>query len=77
MCNCSKPVTKTECERLKKFHTDPEKRFFIYHIFNEGLKVRMVPPGINPNTIAQQAGFYNEAGQIEFYHVSEHPCIHE
>lgn len=78
MCNCSKVVTQTECQMLKEFNDDPLKRFFIYHISDEtGLEVAHVPEGQNPNQIALERGFKNESGQIEWFHISEHPCIHE
>lgn len=79
MCNCSKQVTETECTRLKKHLNDPEKRFFIYHIFDDkrGLKIAQVPPGKTPNEVAIERGFINESGNVEWFHVSEHPCLYE
>lgn len=78
MCNCSKPVTQTECQKLREFATDPEKRFFIYHIFNDkGLQVAFVPSNKNPNEIAIERGFVDEKGLAEYYNVKEHPCLHE
>lgn len=76
MCNCSKPITANECEDLIGYYNDQFKRFFIFHISDkEGLIVRMVPKGINPATIAEEAGFYNSENELEFYHIREHPCI--
>lgn len=79
MCNCSKTVTQTECQRLIEFATDPQKRFFIYHIFDDdrGLEVAYVKPGDNPNELALERGFVNEEGIPEWYNVKEHPCIYE
>lgn len=78
MCNCSKQVTKTECQQLIEYATDPMKRFFIYHVFdNTGLEVAYVPVGDNPNSVALKRGFVNEEGIPEWYNVKEHPCIHE
>ena len=73
-CNCSKPIPKSDCERLRKFNKDP--RLFIYHIFNDkGLVVAYVPKGENPNDIARERGFFNENGQLEWYVTTEHPCL--
>lgn len=73
-CNCSKPIPKSDCERLRKFNKDP--RFFIYHIFNDkGLVVAYVPKGENPNDIARERGFFNENGELEWYVTTEHPCL--
>lgn len=79
MCNCSKAVTKTDCQLLKKYATDPEKRFFIYHIFDgiRGLEIAHVPPNTNPNEVAKIRGFINEEGIPEWYSVVEHPCQYE
>ncbi|AZA73576.1 hypothetical protein [Chryseobacterium indoltheticum] len=79
MCNCSKPITQSECQKLREFVNDPEKRFFIYHIFDDkrGLSVAYVPAGENPNKIALDRKFINEKGVIEWFHVSEHPCLNE
>jgi len=78
MCNCSKPITQTECEQLKEFHNDPEKRSFIYQISDiDGLRVAYVPKGANPNQIALQRGFFNAENQLEWFHTHEHPCINE
>lgn len=78
MCNCSKPITITECQRLKKYHSDPLKRRFIYYIDDEkGLVVSVVKSGENPNQKAQERGFYNSQGQLEWFNIIEHPCLHE
>ena len=73
-CNGSKPIPKSDCERLRKFNKDP--RLFIYHIFNDkGLVVAYVPKGENPNDIARERGFFNENGELEWYVTTEHPCL--
>ena len=73
-CNCSKPIPKSDCERLRKFNKDP--RLFIYHIFNDkGLVVAYVPKGENPNDIARERGFFNENEELEWYVTTEHPCL--
>jgi len=73
-CNCSRPIPKSDCERLRKFNKDP--RLFIYHIFNDkGLVVAYVPKGENPNDIARERGFFNENGELEWYVTMEHPCL--
>lgn len=79
MCNCSKAVTKTDCQRIKKFSSDPLKRVFIYHIFDgdRGLEIAHVPPGQFPNEVAKKRGFINEEGVPEWYYVQEHPCQYE
>ncbi|MGH1520532.1 hypothetical protein [Chryseobacterium sp. JK1] len=78
MCNCSKPVTITECERLKKYARDPEGRFFIYHIFDgRGLEIAYVENDNNPNRVAIERGFINSEGLPEWFNVKEHPCIYE
>lgn len=78
MCNCSKPISQSDCDRLKEFVNDPLKRFFIYHISDEkGLLVAYVPKGVNPNEIALERGFINQYGEPEWYHVSEHPCLND
>lgn len=78
MCNCSKSVSNTECQRLKKYANDPYKRFFIYHIFEgKGLEIAYVAPNMNPNEVAKLRGFINEEGVPEWYNVKEHPCQHE
>nr|DAP26584.1 MAG TPA: protein of unknown function (DUF3885) [Caudoviricetes sp.] len=75
-CNCSKPITKSECARLREFNEDG--RLFIYHIFDDrGLVVAYVPKGENPNDIAKERGFYNEKGELEWYLTTEHPCLWE
>ncbi|MEA1848947.1 hypothetical protein U9K52_08495 [Chryseobacterium sp. MHB01] len=75
MCNCSKPVTATECERIKQRVKDG--RFFIYIIKDTGLETALVPEGENPSSIAAQRNFYNSDGELEYYHVREHPCVNE
>jgi len=79
MCNCSKPLKKSDCQILRDFVNDPQKRFFIYHIFDDerGLKIAHVPKGENPNEIALQRNFINDDGLVEFYNVREHPCLYE
>lgn len=79
MCNCSKPITQTDCQRLREFIADPEKRFFIYHIFDDekGLQIRHVPAGQNPNDVAEKNNFKNAQGETEWFYVSEHPCLYE
>ena len=78
MCNCSKPISQTDCQRLREFVNDPLKRFFIYHISDEkGLEVAYVPKGINPNQIALERGFVDENGEAQFYNVREHPCLND
>lgn len=75
-CNCSKPIRKSDCDRLRKFNADG--RLFIYHIFNDkGLTVAYVPKGENPNKIAKERGFINEKGELEWYLTTEHPCLKE
>lgn len=75
MCNCSKEVTETECQRIKFYVKDG--RMFIYHIFDDErrLKIAFVPKDKTPLQVAEERGFYNENGELEFYHVKEHPCI--
>jgi hypothetical protein len=78
MCNCSKPITKTECQRLKKYTSDPLKRFFIYYIHDEkGLQVACVPNHSTPLQIAIERGFYNSDNELEFFNIREHPCLNE
>lgn len=78
MCNCSKPITLSECQQIKEFVNDPLKRFFIYNISDtEGLRVALVPKEINPNEIAIQRGFITENGEPEWYNVAEHICLNE
>lgn len=79
MCNCSKPVTKSECQILKKYAEDPEGRNFIYHVFDDerGLTLAQVPKGNNPNQIAITNNFFGEDGLPEWYYVKEHPCLYE
>lgn len=79
MCNCSKPIAKTDCQRLRKCNSDPLRRFFIYHIFDDarGLMIANVPKGENPNAIALERGFINSEGFEEWYKTTEHPCLFE
>ncbi|TQM18336.1 hypothetical protein FB551_4117 [Chryseobacterium aquifrigidense] len=79
MCNCSKPITKTECQILRKYVNDPEGRTFIYHVFDgeRGLEIAQVPQGINPNQIAIAREFIGSDGLPEWYYVKEHPCLYE
>lgn len=79
MCNCSKPITKTECQILRKYVEDPEKRSFIYHIFDDerGLEIALVHDGQNPNIVALERGFVGLDGNVEWYYVREHPCLYE
>ena len=51
-CNCSKPVSVSECQILKEFKEDG--RMFIYHIFDDkrGLEVVFVLEDKTPNQIA-------------------------
>lgn len=76
MCNCSKPITQSECDMMREFAEDP--RFFIYHISDEnGLQVAYVPSGKNPNDIAKERGFLGANGEVEWYNCREHPCVNE
>ncbi|MGU3377473.1 hypothetical protein [Chryseobacterium sp. M5A1_1a] len=79
MCNCSKKITKTECQRLKKYVNDPDNRNFIYHVFDDdrGLSLAQVPKGEDPNEIATKNGFIGSDGFAEWYYIKEHPCLHE
>lgn len=79
MCNCSKPITKTECQILRKYVEDPEGRNFIYHVFDgeRGLEIAQVPKGINPNQIAIEREFIGSDGLPEWFFVREHPCLYE
>lgn len=73
-CNCSKPITPSECHFLKKCLNDG--RMFIYHISDQkGLMVAYVPNGENPNQIAQERGFFNNKNELEWYYIKEHPCL--
>lgn len=76
MCDCSKLVTLSECQRLRKYNADPEKRFFIYHIFDDlrGLKIAYVPKDDNPNNVALKRGFVDDKGNPKWYNIKEHPC---
>lgn len=78
MCNCSKPITITECQRLKKYNSDAEKRTFIYYVDDlKGLQVACLKKGDNPNQIAIQRNFYNSDGLLEWFNIKEHPCLSE
>ena len=79
MCNCSKPITKTECQILKKYAEDPEKRLFIYHVFDDerGLEIAYVANRDFPNKTALKRGFVDSKGIPEWYYVKEHPCLYE
>ncbi|WP_347216720.1 hypothetical protein [Chryseobacterium sp.] len=79
MCNCSKTITKTECHFLRKYAEDPERRNFIYHVFDDerGLEIAQVLKGQNPNDIAIHRGFVGTDGNAEWYFVKEHPCLYE
>lgn len=79
MCNCSKQVTKTECQQLRKYAEDPENRSFIYHVFDDerGLALAQIHKGENPNQIALNNGFLGSDGLVEWYYVREHPCLYE
>lgn len=79
MCNCSKPITQTDCQRLREFNQDPEKRFFIYHIFDDErrLQVAFVPKDKNPNQIAIERGFVDNKGLAQWFKTNEHPCLNE
>lgn len=74
MCNCSKAVTDDECRQLKKWK---ESGLFIIYIIKDKLIARNVPKGLSPVQIAIENDFYNEEGNLEFYHVKEHPCNQE
>lgn len=78
MCNCSKPITITECQRLKKYNNDPLKRTFIYYVDDyKGLQVAYVPKEKTPISIAIERNFYNSENQLEYYSIKEHPCLSE
>ncbi len=79
MCNCSKPVTRTECHLLRKHVEDPEGRTFIYHVFDDerGLSIAHVPKDKTPNEIAIKNKFIGSDGLPEWYFVREHPCLYE
>lgn len=76
-CNCSKEVTLTDCDRLRKFVADG--RMFIYHIFDDErkLQVAFVPAERSPNAIAIERGFVNDKEDPEWFFVKEHPCLYE
>lgn len=77
MCNCSKPISQTDCQKLIECNRDPEKRLFIYHIFDDkrGLKIACVSDR-NPNDVAIERGFVDENGQPEWFTTREHPCLY-
>ncbi len=81
MCNCSRPISQTDCQRLLDCVLDPNKGFFIYHIFSEKkqnrLEIASVPANKNPNTVAIERGFIDKNGNPEWYNVNEHPCIYK
>ncbi|MDV4070296.1 hypothetical protein CMT45_01025 [Elizabethkingia anophelis] len=76
-CNCSKPVSVSDCQILKEFKEDG--RMFIYHIFDDkrGLEVAYVPEDKTPNQIAVERKFFNENNMLEWFYISEHPCLYE
>ena len=76
-CNCSKPLTQSDCERIREHVRDG--RFFIFHIFDDyrGLRIAFVPKGSSPNEIAIRQNFFTPDGVLEWYNVKEHPCIYE
>jgi hypothetical protein len=81
MCNCSKPISQTDCQRLLEYVQDPERRTFIYHIFTESsgisrLEIAYVPKDQNPNEVAKERGFLNADGLPEWFHTNEHPCLY-
>ncbi|KQR93295.1 hypothetical protein ASG01_08850 [Chryseobacterium sp. Leaf180] len=61
---------------LRELNADPEKRFFIYHINENGLRAAIVPKGENPNDIAVKNSFMTN-GKIEWFSTKEHPCLYE
>ncbi len=79
MCNCSKSITKSECDILRKYAFDVEGRFFIYHVFDapRGLEIAEVKKGELPNRRALDLGFVTPEGVPEWYNVKEHPCLYE
>lgn len=80
MCNCSKSISQTDCQRLLECIRDLEKRFFIYHIFssdgNNKLEIACVKPDKNPNDVAIERKFIDKDGNPEWYHITEHPCLY-
>lgn len=75
-CNCNKPITLTECQRLRKYNEDPQKRFFIYYISDsKGLVIAHVPNGVSPNKIALEREFFNSDGLLEWFNIKEHKCV--
>lgn len=80
MCNCSKKITKSECQQMLEYANDPLKRFFIYHVFDgqRGLEIAYVDTKIeDPNIVALRRGFVNSEGIPEWFNVKEHPCVYE
>ncbi|WP_312394769.1 hypothetical protein [Chryseobacterium sp.] len=61
--------------------TDPQKRTFIYHIFDDAagtrLEIACVKKGKTANEVAIERGFVNSDGYPEWYFPTEHPCIYE
>lgn len=81
MCNCSKSISQTDCQRLLDCILDPEKRFFIYHIFSDSdgknrLEIACVKKNEDPNEKAKQLGYVDSKGVPEWYNVNEHPCLY-
>lgn len=81
MCNCSKQISQTDCQKLLDCLLDTQKRFFIYHIFTESngknrLEIACVGDK-NPNDVAIERGFIGEDGNPEWYNINEHPCIYK
>lgn len=37
------------------------------------MEARLVKDGDNPNVVAFEANFFNADGDLEWFHVSEHP----
>jgi len=72
MCNCSKVVSQSDCQRLREHAKDG--RFFIYNFKGDYLRIAYVPNGENPNSIAERYGYYNDNGDLEWFNIMEHPC---
>lgn len=74
-CNCNKELTTSECYQMRK-KNDDKNYTFIYHYFTDkrGLVFANVPKGANPNSIAEERGFYNDKNQLEWFYTNEHPC---
>lgn len=82
MCNCSKPISQTDCQRLLECMQDSQRRTFIYHTFTETpdfnrLEIAHVPKDQNPNDVAKKRGFLDDAGNVEWFYIHEHPCLYE